>query len=762
LSPGRPEALIRAWGGPLLITVSVIVVLHDLALFGRLTTQHVDLLPQWLPNYCFLGEAISSGHVPVWTPHVMTGFPFAADPQSGWMYAPAMALHGLLPCAEALPRVLVLHALLAGLGVYAFLRAERTSRVAATLGGLAMALAMAGSRLVLTVPFGGSVAWTAVMLAAAARWVRAGSWAGRIGWTIAVAASWGQVAGAHLSHGLQLATLILAAYVVARRRMLPRGGAGLAAAGLLVAALPLVNLAVLLPRFAYLPRTSLWLGYEEMEHQAAAFSGAASAGEAVGAAARVSWPRVFLAPPGPFMGLLTLALVPLAVRSRPHRSAVVALAAVGALTYALSLRVVANVLRPLPFTDLYIHEPGRFRYGLFLVLPILAALGLEGWRRGVLGRRRVVGASAVVVAVAPFLAGARPGRVSLALAGGAVALLALLAADRRPALLGLLPLILAVDLSAGALIGQGTRQEKIPGLPWTGSAGPFSPVLKPRLDPARYLRTTPLAEAIRGSEPVRFLGIDPSAVGYRGYLEAQEPPRWGLLANQRAVLLGLEDGQGYNPVQPRQWWRFVRASQPEVRQKYNASVFADPPPIALDRLQVGFVIGPAGRSPVPGARPVRTDRGWTLYALDAPPRASLHTSWRVTEDGIQDLLEQGRDPAVVALETDPGIHPGGPGGTASFRWLDRSRARVEVEAAAPAILLVRNQYDPGWEVRIDGRQTQVLRADGFLQAVPVPEGRHVVDLRFRDPWIGAGAAGSGLVLAALTAWALALRRRGRR
>ncbi|HVM33858.1 MAG TPA: hypothetical protein VM784_00745, partial [Actinomycetota bacterium] len=68
------------------------MILRDVAFGGMLTTAHPDVLTQWLPVHCFLGKSLAAGNVPQWNPYVMGGVPFAADPQSGWMYLPAMSL----------------------------------------------------------------------------------------------------------------------------------------------------------------------------------------------------------------------------------------------------------------------------------------------------------------------------------------------------------------------------------------------------------------------------------------------------------------------------------------------------------------------------------------------------------------------------------------------------------------------------------------------------------------------------------------------
>src|SRR5206468_4013185 len=106
--------------------------------------------------------SLAAGHVPLWNPDVMGGIPFAADPQSGWLYLPPMALFGALPCHVAIRWFIVLQPLLAGLGTYWFLASEGVSRPAATVGGLALALPVAGSIYLLSLPFAGTFAWTAL------------------------------------------------------------------------------------------------------------------------------------------------------------------------------------------------------------------------------------------------------------------------------------------------------------------------------------------------------------------------------------------------------------------------------------------------------------------------------------------------------------------------------------------------------------------------------------------------------------------------
>jgi hypothetical protein len=80
-----------------------------------------------------------------------------------------------------------------------------------------------------------------------------------------------------------------------------------------------------------------------------------------------------------------------------------------------------------------------------------------------------------------------------------------------------------------------------------------------------------------------------------------------------------------------------------------------------------------------------------------------------------------------------------------------------VQAAAPADVLIRDGWAPGWTARVDGKPAP-QRPAGRHRLVSVPAGRSRLDMAYRPPGLAAALALSGLALAAV-AW---LARRGRR
>jgi len=195
-------------------------------------------------------------------------------------------------------------------------------------------------------------------------------------------------------------------------------------------------------------------------------------------------------------------------------------------------------------------------------------------------------------------------------------------------------------------------------------------------------------------------------------------------------------------------------------------VILRPPPSALDLMQVGWEIAPEGMRPSPGFRPYAHEGPWTLYRGPQVPRASFVTNWTVTDaqSALHTVTRRTFQPEKTAvLETSPGISPSHvAGGTTSYRWVSTQEARVDVDAPTPGIVLVRNTFDDNWHASVDGHPVQMLRADYFLQGIPVPEGQHTIVLTYQDPAVGQGLIGSGIVLVLMLGAAVFLYVRRRR
>ena len=773
-----PPAVVTA-AGPALIVAAVITMYRGYVFHGLLTSRHVDMLSYSLPNFCFLGKTLSAGQIALWNPYTLGGTPFAADPQSGWMYLPAMLTFAALPCGTAMRWFIVLQPLLAGLGMYWFLRGEALSRIAATVGGLVLAFSLVGSLSGVMLAFAGVVAWLPILLGAASRCLRARTWPGRLGWCVGTALAWGQLAASFLTTGVMLGTVALVAYGVARSIIEIRGGrldrtqASILSAIVLVS-LPVVNLAYLWPRLAYLPRTTITSGYEQLQQL--------TPDAAVSATAQVpTWPLKFVASPGTYLGVAALALVFAAWGSRALRDRlpiIVALTSFGTLAYLLTLRSVDDWVAQLPVSgtvaSILVHVPFRNLYGVLFALAALAGFGVAAWFAAGSARERalLLAPGIVVWGALPVLAGVDRSHLVLPLVAGGIGLLLLVIASRRPVWATLLPLLVAAELCVNAAVGQNASKRPDLGILYPA---PLAPPRAPNIDAAAYLRPGRITTALRQPRTGRFLGFDPQAANHRGYLTFgdQGPGTWGLLVNQRAILFELEDVQGYSSVQLRRYWSFVRAANPR-RIDYNAAVFLDLPPVVVDLLQVNWlVVRAADHADLPrGARPQAAEGGWELYALrDAIPRASVVDSWQVvgTEgEALSAVMARGFDPLTnVVLEHPPTFGPPGstavPGsGSVTYQPLGLQSARITVATPTSAIVIVRNPYDENWKASVDGKPVAVLAADYMVQGIPVARGEHTIVLSYEDPTIGYGLAGTGASICLLLGFAIGLTIKGRR
>jgi hypothetical protein len=771
----RTSRRAAVWLGPALILASVLFALRGFVVDGALTNQHPDLLTFWLPRWSFLGDAIASGRIPLWNPFEMAGYRFAADPQSGWLYAPPTVLFSTLSPGLALRLFILFNPALAGLGLYAFLRKESVRHAAATAGGLVLAMMMSTSTIVISLPFAGALAWTTVVLWAASGYRSAEHWPGRLGWLALGAFAWTQVAAAHMSHGLVIATAFAVVFLVACAIADTR--AGIVAAGpaagrvaLFLLVLPVAALPILVPHVDFLGASSLRGGYGALGD-----SGLSEVGDPLGSNGVWSaWPLGFASAPGAYAGALALASALLAARARRLRSLVVAFGGLALASYVLTspLLVEARWFRSLvleiPFGDVYLHNPGRLRYVAVLALPILAAAGLEGLADRPLSRRAALGwlgAAGFAFFLWPLAAGGQIVRFAMfavTLLAAAPLLFGFATRRWRWASLYAIVGLLAVELLGSAVYAQAYDGGTI----FTGLETGDHPALVPQvlrfpeLSESDYLATTTIVGHLR-AHPGRYATWAPPAAFFeKGYLWMKSPLDWPALAPSRGTLFGLPDALGYNPVQLPRYWRFIRTTN-ELSVFYNASVLNVPSVEDVRVLGLRYLVVPTGIEPPVGGRVVEEGDGYSLWELnDAQPLATVSSLVEFVDDlrsALDAITTDGFDPSettVIELPSDVSTCVGEcpPPAAASVRTISASELLIGLPASDGGILTVRNAYDRGWRAEIDGVAARTLPVDGFLQGVVLQAGTREVVLTYHDDAVMLGLAlGAGVWLVLLSA-----------
>ena len=82
--------------------------------------------------------------------------------------------------------------------------------------------------------------------------------------------------------------------------------------------------------------------------------------------------------------------------------------------------------------------------------------------------------------------------------------------------------------------------------------------------------------------------------------------------------------------------------------------------------------------------------------------------------------------------------------------------KLKSTTGAKGLLVLSEVYYPAWKAYVDGKPVPLYRADQLLRAVPVPAGKHTVELRYESRSLRLGLAISLLTSLALAAILVAL------
>lgn len=176
-------------------------------------------------------------------------------------------------------------------------------------------------------------------------------------------------------------------------------------------------------------------------------------------------------------------------------------------------------------------------------------------------------------------------------------------------------------------------------------------------------------------------------------------------------------------------------------------------PAHYELLGVRYLILPSGREPEVPATPLDERPGYVLWEIEgngyldvvdtvAPPidadQVTLHdqaepflTSALLREDRYPTVAFAGRTAAEPTLgEDEPG--PGTAGSVRSERVdLTAGEFVAEVVAEREAVVLLRSTFDPGWQVKVDGRVVEPQMVAPSFVGAPVPPGTHTVAFRYQ-------------------------------
>jgi hypothetical protein len=736
-------------------------------------------------------------HVPLWNPYLMAGRPLLADGQSA-VFSPFSIPSYVLPFWNSLAVAAILKLFLGALGVYVLARVLGLAFGGALLSGLAFAF---GTFFIvwLAWPLSSVYAFIGWTLALTELVVRR---PGRLQVAGLAAIVCLQFLGGHPESSFHLMFVAVAFFIF---RALLRYGRSLhalwrpavafviaLAAGALLAALALVPLAEFLLNSADLARrSSAAAGYWPRKYLGALFLH-----DYWGRPTQVDL-EAFMQVRGWYVGAATLMLAATAliVRRGAQRIAL-ALFALFGVCMVVGIPPVFGIVSSLPGFSAAHNE--RLLIYFLLCLALLAGYGLDDLTRAVaLPRRGVILATCGGLFLIPFVWLVLAGTLNLSELGAGLKVAWGFVHPPLPP-----P---GVDV-AGSVTGAIVRDSSFE--IWLPLAGAALALIAARLG---YLGSRPLRSDVFVGLIIVLVAVDlfranmgfnpaiktstavPPTTGAIRYLQSQRPNRFiGVSTAQLsqplpadlAMHFGLYDARGYDfPVEKRfdaLWRRFVA---PGVGDFTQPEEFAQASPTslrALDLLSVSdLLVGPlqAKVEPLrePGLRVVYRGDDGVVYANDqALPRVFVVDRQR-TVDGSNAALDAVMAPgfdrrAVVVTESRIAGLPQATSGSpaqASARLVSYKARRVVIDAAAArrSLVILTDNFYPGWRATVDGHPATIERVDYLLRGVVIGPGSHTIIYAYRPSswtigWIISLV--TALALLGAVASALAVRRRRRR
>jgi len=132
-------------------------------------------------------------------------------------------------------------------------------------------------------------------------------------------------------------------------------------------------------------------------------------------------------------------------------------------------------------------------------------------------------------------------------------------------------------------------------------------------------------------------------------------------------------------------------------------------------------------------------------------RDAAKTLRRLSEPDFEPLKE-------VILDREVAVRPAAAlDARATIERYENATVSVRVEADGDAILVLADSYYPGWKAFVDGRETEIFRANHFYRGVVLPKGEHRVEFHYQPQSFALGVVISAFALlfvAAVSLWEL--------
>ena len=736
------------------VTVVIAIIVSSIYPDGRRIGQ--DATVYYLPMFHYLGERLSSWEIPIWNPYQYGGSPFAADPESGWMYYPAMLFYSLFSISLATTLFLISHYCLASFGTFAFARVIGLDPVGATVSAIAIISSVWYYRLSISAPaYVQFTAWLPISLLFLELSLRRMQLIQRSLLVGFASLAYGQIVSAWLGKGAVYAGIALCLYLAyrtliapnfngisIRTRMLNFFGIG----GQLAVWTLGFQAASILPRLEYHRVSNLADGYQDSVANTGGWSWAEVPVKLTG-----------MGNEAPGNIILLLGIAGLILAGKRFRALFFGILLVVVLALATrEANPLASLVDELPMVStIHNHFPQHIVMLAFLPLSLLAGITIT-----ILVRDRKPGRWSYAVVFLPFfllwIFGTNLDHIDrtdrFLTAGAACAVSAVLFFSpptwiRLAVVAGIIFAHMGIFLSNVETIG--TRQS--------------GPVMEGDL--SSYYDASGAVEFIRQRQmelggPVRFFGYDPQVgqhvtgffVPYRRQFNL--PGTAALEVNNRATVNGIYDIQGQNnPIQVKLYQDLFTTLNGQAQDYHEASVFEsglDSP--YLDLLGVRYIIIPAmfssdrtdlnkltqeypavykDESVMVLERPTAKPRAWVVSKTgNVPDNGDALSAVVKANNTSAEISIVGGESLTLASSPDASL-------VRSTKYRPESM-EYEVFSSVDGYLVTSEVVYPGWKAYIDGSEVPIKTAYGAFRSVKISPGDYVVEFRLESKTLQVG------------------------
>ncbi|HEY6328089.1 MAG TPA: YfhO family protein, partial [Blastocatellia bacterium] len=258
--------------------------------------------------------------------------------------------------------------------------------------------------------------------------------------------------------------------------------------------------------------------------------------------------------------------------------------------------------------------------------------------------------------------------------------------------------------------------------------------LNPTFDRSNVYPHTQVTDFIRQLPPGRVL-VTPSDLDLNVRSGSE---RDKIIAPPNTLLAyGIPVIAGKDQLFPKSYKEFCALAEPQ--QNLSHVVFDISSSPYFDMLGARYVLTHDYCAPPKDSKLLLKAQGLCLYENShAMPRAFFASE--IVRCGAEaDVLSELRQigsPGMAVLTGSPGadvVQPGrvtGFTGTANIIEDKRNQVKIATDATQSGLLVLSDNYYPGWRADIDGTAVPIIRANHTMRAVAVPAGHHVVSFGF--------------------------------